>query len=58
MKDISWHEVTVHKTTIIEVPAYRSQIDMGSYFVNVERKYTEEQKRHIKEYFGWDVKDL
>lgn len=43
---------------ICETPKYKAQIDMGGYIVSVNHTYTEEQIKHIKEYFGWDVTNL
>lgn len=39
-------------------PRYEAVLDMGGFMVNLTHTYTDEQIKHIKEYFGWDVRNF
>ena len=41
------------------LPKYTAQIQIGSWYINlVGKTFTPEQIEHMREYFGWEVKNL
>ena len=47
------------KTNIIKPLKYSAVIQIGSWCINlIDKTFTEDQIRNMKEYFGWEVKNL
>lgn len=50
-----YHTFTLKNEQTLPIPEYKAQIDLGGFIIQVKRTYTDEQIKHIKEYFGWEV---
>lgn len=49
----------VTKVNIIKPLKYSAAIQIGSWCINlIDKTFTEDQIKNMKEYFGWDVKNL
>lgn len=46
------------KTTFITCKEPKSTIKIGNLEIQIDKVFTNEQKEHIKEYFGFEVKDM
>ena len=49
----------VLKSNIIKPLKYSAAIQIGNWCINlIDKTFTEDQIKNMKEYFGWDVKNL
>ena len=44
---------------IIQAPKYSAVIQIGNFYINlIGKTFTEDQIKNMREYFGWEVKNL
>ena len=49
----------IHNNTIVKEPEPAAIIHIGSWHIQIFNKtFTEEQIKNMKEFFGWEVKNL
>ena len=50
---------SVSGTVISRIPKYTAIIEIGNWHINlIGKTFTQEQIDHMREYFGWEVRNL
>ena len=49
----------IPEENIIRPPKYSAVIQIGNFYINlIGKTFTEDQIKNMREYFGWEVKNL